>query len=385
MVALNILYNVGSRDEDPELTGMAHLFEHLMFGGSENIPDFDSALESAGGTNNAWTNCDYTNFYDIIPAHNVETAFWLESDRMNALAFSDKALEVQRQVVCEEFKQVCLNQPYGDLSHHLNTLAYTVHPYRHPVIGMELSHIQKVTQEDVRQFFYHHYAPNNAVLAITGNITAERAFALAEKWFGPIPSRPIAPRNYLQEPCQTEARRKSVTGRVPHTVIYKAFHMPGQRDKCYPVCDTITDLLSAGQSSRFYRNLLLKTNLFSKVDASITGSDEPGLLLLSGHLRDGVTVEEAEDAIMREALSLVTTPPDEHELQRSLNRFESTLTFSNISYINLASLLAQIEMIDRDVNSIVPRQRETTIKDIVETTQRIITPENCSTLIYSPQ
>ena len=385
MVALNILYNVGSRDENPEMTGMAHLFEHLMFGGSENIPDFDGALEAAGGTNNAWTNCDYTNFYDIVPAHNVETAFWLESDRMNALAFSDKALEVQRQVVCEEFKQVCLNQPYGDLSHHLNSLAYKVHPYRYPVIGKELSHIQKVTQEDVRQFFYHHYAPNNAVLAITGNITAERAFALAEKWFGPIPSRPIAPRDYLQEPCQTAPRRKSVTGRVPHTVIYKAFHMPGQHDKLYPVCDTITDILSAGNSSRFYRNLLMKTDLFSKADASITGSEEPGLLLLSGHLREGVTVEAAEEALTREALSLVTCPPDEHELERALNRFESTNTFSIMNYVPLAAALAQNEMIGRDINDTVKRQRTTTIESIVEATQKIITPDNCSTLIYSPQ
>lgn len=237
MVALDILYNVGSRDERPERTGMAHLFEHLMFGGSENVAEFDKALENAGGTNNAWTNSDYTNFYDIVPAHNAETAFWLESDRMKGLAFSDKALEVQRQVVCEEFKQVCLNQPYGDLQHYLNGLAYKEHPYRIPVIGKELSHIENVTQDEVRRFFYDHYAPNNAVISVTGNITVERTREFVEKWFSDIPMRKIAPRLYNPEPEQTEARRLTVTGRAPQTVIVKAYHMPGYNHPDYPACD----------------------------------------------------------------------------------------------------------------------------------------------------
>lgn len=384
MVALNILYNVGSRDENPESTGMAHLFEHLMFGGSCNIPDFDKALEKAGGTNNAWTNCDFTNFYDIVPAHNAETAFWLESDRMNALAFSEKSLEVQRQVVCEEFKQVCLNQPYGDLFHHLYALAYTVHPYRFPVIGKELSHIEKVTMDDVKEFFYRHYAPNNAVLAVTGNISFEDTRRLSEKWFGGIPMREIADRTYRQEPLQDAPRREEMSGRVPQTVIYKAYHMPGYSDTMYPACDVITDLLSAGQSSRFYRRLLMGTDLFTRVDASVTGTEEPGLLLLSAHLREGVDSAEAEHALTEGARSLISEPPAEYELQRALNRFESNHTFGCMNYVNLASVLAQGEMRGQDVNNIVPRQRTVTPQIISDTAVAILVPDNSSTLIYSP-
>lgn len=384
MVALNILYNVGSRDESPEMTGMAHLFEHLMFGGSEHIEHYDKELEHAGGTNNAWTNCDYTNFYDIIPGHNVETAFWLESDRMNGLAFSEKALEVQRHVVCEEFKQVCLNQPYGDLSHYLNALAFTTHPYRTPVIGKELSHIERVTNEDVKKFFHAHYAPNNAVLAVTGNISFERVKELTEKWFGPIPRREIAERNYLQEPRQTEPRRLTVSGRAPHTAVVIAYHIPGFNSRDYTVCDTITDLLSAGYASRFYRNLMLGTDLFNRCDASITGSMEPGLLLLQGYLREGVSPDEAIDRLNEEALSLAKCPPDEHELERVKNNYEATQTFSQMSYVNLAANLAQCEMNGIDLHDLITMHRSVTTEEIIDTTKRIITPDNSSTLIYNP-
>ncbi|MBD5267059.1 MAG: insulinase family protein [Bacteroides sp.] len=384
MVALNILYNVGSRDESPEMTGMAHLFEHLMFGGSEHIEHYDKELEHAGGTNNAWTNCDYTNFYDIIPGHNVETAFWLESDRMNGLAFSEKALEVQRHVVCEEFKQVCLNQPYGDLSHYLNALAFTTHPYRTPVIGKELSHIERVTNEDVKKFFHAHYAPNNAVLAVTGNISFERVKELTEKWFGPIPRREIAERNYLQEPRQTEPRTLTVSGRAPHTAVVIAYHIPGFNSRDYTVCDTITDLLSAGYASRFYRNLMLGTDLFNRCDASITGSMEPGLLLLQGYLREGVSPDEAIDRLNEEALSLAKCPPDEHELERVKNNYEATQTFSQMSYVNLAANLAQCEMNGIDLQDLITMHRSVTTEEIIDTTKRIITPDNSSTLIYNP-
>ncbi len=384
MVALNLLYNVGSRDESPDSTGMAHLFEHLMFGGSRNIPDFDRALEAAGGTNNAWTNCDFTNFYDIVPAHNAEVAFWLESDRMNALAFNSKSLDVQRQVVSEEFKQVCLNQPYGDLFHHLYALAYTSHPYHVPVIGKELSHIEKVTMDDVKRFFYDHYAPNNAVLAVTGNISLDQTRRLTEKWFGPIPARKIAPRNYGEEPEQTAPRRATASGAVPQAVLYKAYHMPGYSDPGYPACDVITDLLSAGQSSRFYRNLLMGTDMFTKVDASVTGTEEPGLLLLSAYLREGVDPVQAEERIVAEAMSLIGNPPTGYELERTLNRFEASQTFGIMSYVNLASALAQSEMRGQDINSIVPRQRSVTPGIVSDTARRIITPSNCSTLLYTP-
>lgn len=385
MVALDVLYNVGARDEQPDHTGMAHLFEHLMFGGSANIADFDGAIEQAGGRNNAWTNQDYTNFYDIVPAQNAETAFWLESDRMLSLAFSDKALEVQRNVVMEEFKQVCLNQPYGDLGHHMSALAYKVHPYRTPVIGKELSHIESVTQEQVREFFRTHYAPNNAVLAVTGNITLEETRRLAEKWFGPIPRRMVAQRAYAAEPEQTEARRMVVTGDVPQTLIVISYPMPGCADSDYPVCDIITDLLAAGRTSRYYRQLVMESGLFSSADASITGSEEPGQLLLQGMLRDGVSVDEACEALIGVARSLIVNPPDDHELQSALNRFETQQVMGNISYVNLASTLALDEMRNTTQAQTLACYRAITVEDIVRVASAIFRPERSSTLIYCPK
>jgi predicted Zn-dependent peptidase len=384
MVALNILYNVGSRDEHPDRTGMAHLFEHLMFGGSVNVPDYDGAIEHAGGRNNAWTNQDYTNFYDIVPAQNAETAFWLESDRMLSLAFSDKALEVQRNVVMEEFKQVCLNQPYGDLSHHLSALAYTVHPYRTPVIGKELSHIQAVTQDDVRNFFRTHYAPNNAVLAVTGNISLEETRRLAEKWFGGIPRREVAARTYAAEPVQTAERRKTVSGPVPQTMMVVSYPMPGCSHPDYPVCDIITDLLAAGRTSRYYRHLIMGTELFTSADASISGSEEPGQLMLQALLRPGVDEEEARRALIDEARSLVTSPPDDHELKSAVNRFEVQQVMGKLSYVNLASSLAMDEMRNTTQEATLARYRAITAADIVRVADEIFRPERSSTLIYRP-
>lgn len=384
MVALDILYNVGARDEDASRTGMAHLFEHLMFGGSVNIPDFDGAIEKAGGHNNAWTNQDYTNFYDIVPAQNAETAFWLESDRMLSLAFSDKALEVQRNVVMEEFKQVCLNQPYGDLGHHLSALAYTMHPYRTPVIGKELDHIRGVTQEHVREFFHTHYAPNNAVLAVTGNISADDTRRLAEKWFGPIPRRKIAPRSYDAEPEQTAPRRMVVEGPVPQTLVVVSYPMPGCFHPDYPVCDIITDILAAGRTSRYYRRLIMSTDLFASADASITGSEEPGQLLLQGMLQPGVAPDEACEALVTTARSLVSGPPSEHELQRAVNCFEARQVMGNVSYVNLASMLAMDEMRNTTQEETLARYRAITPADVARVAEDIFRPERSSVLIYQP-
>lgn len=382
MVALNILYDVGSRDESPELTGLAHLFEHLMFGGSVNIPDYDAAIEAAGGSDNAWTSNDFTNFYDIVPAQNAETAFWLESDRMLALAFSDKALEVQRQVVSEEFKQVCLNQPYGDLFHHLRALVYKTHPYRFPVIGKELEHIAKVTQDDVREFFYSHYAPNNAVLAVTGRISLEETRRLAEKWFGPIPSRDVARRQYAPEAEQTEHRRGEVAGKVPQTMIVKAYRMPGFGEKGYVECDIITDLLASGRSSRFYRNLMMGSDLFTDVDASIIGSVEPGFLMLNAMVNDDVDLTEAEAMLENEVLRLADGSLSEYELERTINRFESQRVMSQIGYRKKASPLARAEMLGYDVNGVASLYRAVTPDDIARVTRSTIVAERCSTLIY---
>lgn len=385
MVALNILYNVGARDENENLTGLAHLFEHLMFGGSINIPDFDQAMEQAGGWNNAWTSNDFTNFYDVLPAQNAETAFWLESDRMLSLAFSDKALEVQRSVVIEEFKEVCLNKPYGDMAHHLRDLVYTSHPYRFPTIGKEISHIEKVTQDDVIKFFHSHYAPNNAVLAISGNISLEETKRLAEKWFGDIPQREITPRTYAPEPTQTAPRRKIVTADVPQAVLIKAYHMPVHGHKDYIPCDIITDLLASGRSARFYRNLLMGTNLFTEIDASITGSDEPGYLMLSARLRENSdsAIQQAEEAIENEIQKLWNNTITEYELTRTINRFESNNTFSTIGFLPKAQAMAMGEMQGEDINQITSKYRAVTIEQIQQVAEQVLSPNNCSTLVYN--
>ncbi len=387
MVALNVMYDVGARDESPELTGMAHLFEHLMFGGSVNVPDFDVAIENAGGINNAWTSNDYTNFYDIVPAQNVETAFWIESDRMLALSFSDKALEVQRNVVIEEFKQTCLNKPYGDMSHHLRAMLYKEHPYRYPVIGKEISHIERVRQDDVRGFFYSHYAPNNAVLSISGRISLEETRRLAEKWFGPIPPREISPRNYASEPEQTESRYCEIKGDVPQVAIVKAFKMPGYGAHNYIECDIITDLLASGRSSRFYRNLLMKTGLFTEVDASIIGSDEPGFLMLNCKLsnKDEASIEEAQNLMMSEVQKLIDGEVNEYELTRTINKFESNFMFSSMGFLAKAQSLANYEMHHEDINGVVKRYRNVTINDISRVAKEIFEPQRSSTLVYMPQ
>lgn len=387
MVALNVMYNVGARDESAEMTGMAHLFEHLMFGGSVNVPDFDGAIENAGGMNNAWTSNDYTNFYDIVPAQNVETAFWVESDRMLSLAFSDKALEVQRNVVIEEFKQTCLNRPYGDMSHYLRAMVYKHHPYRYPVIGKEISHIEKVTQDDVKEFFYSHYAPNNAVLSVSGNVSFDETCRLAEKWFGSIPVRDIAPRNYPQEPEQVEARREDVKGNVPQLAMVKAFRMPGYGQPNYIECDIITDLLASGRSSRFYRNLLMTTGAFTEIDASIIGSDEPGFMMLNCKLTDNddASIDKAESLIMNEVQRLIDGDVSHYELTRTINRFESNFMFSSMGFMAKAQSLANYVMHNEDVNDVVNRYRKVTIDDIVRVASEIFVPEKSSTLIYRPQ
>ena len=387
MVALNVLYNVGAKDEDPQMTGLAHLFEHLMFGGSTNIPEFDAAIERAGGWNNAWTNNDFTNFYDVVPAHNAETAFWLESDRMLSLAFNEKPLEVQRHVVIEEFKEVCLNKPYGDMGHQLRSLIYTQHPYRFPTIGKEISHIEKVTLQDVKDFFYSHYAPNNAVLAVSGHISIEETKHLAEKWFSDIPSRSISTRNYPTEPKQTEERRKTISGRVPQTAIVKAFRMPDYYSPDYIPCDIITDLLASGRSSRFYRNLLMGTDLFTEIDASICGSDDPGHLILNAKLtkNDPDSIKRAEELMLSEALSITNGSLTEYELTRTINRYESNFTFGSINFLAKAQALAMGEMHNEDINSVVPRYREITTEKIISVAQEIFNPQNCSTLIYNPE
>jgi zinc protease len=384
MVALNLLYDVGARDEDPSHTGFAHLFEHLMFGGSLHIPDYDTPVQNAGGENNAWTNNDITNYYITLPHQNVETGFWLESDRMLSLDFSPKSLEVQRQVVIEEFKQRNLNQPYGDASHLLRELAYESHPYRWPTIGKEIAHIAQATLEEVKDFFYRFYAPNNAILAVTGHISFEETIRLAEKWFGPIPARNISPRQLPAEKPQTAVRRKTVERKVPVDAIYMAFHMSNRMHPDYYVYDMITDILSNGRSSRFIQSLVQEQKLFTSIDAYISGSLDEGLLHVTGKPVEGVSLEQAEEAIWKELEKMKTVPVSEQELEKVKNRYESEQIFNNINYLNVATNLAFFELIGKaeDINEEVGKYRAVTAEQIQATSARCFVPENCSILYY---
>ncbi len=384
MVALNLLYDVGARDEDPEHTGFAHLFEHLMFGGSLHIPNYDTPLQLAGGENNAWTNNDVTNYYLTIPRQNVETGFWLESDRMLGLAFSERSLEVQRGVVMEEFKQRCLNRPYGDVSHLLRSLAYRVHPYRYPTIGKELSHIEKATLDEVKAFFFRHYAPNNAVLAVTGNISFEETVSLTEKWFGPIPRREVPVRNLPKEPLQTEERRLTVERPVPLDSLFMAYRMCDHFHSDYYAFDILSDVLSNGKSSRFNQRLVQERHIFSGIDAYISGSLDEGLFHIAGKPAEGVSLEQAEAAVCEELQRLRQERIGEQELEKVKNKFESTHIFGNINYLNVATNLAMFELMGdaEQLNREVERYRTVSAEQLQKVAQHAFHPENSVVLHY---
>jgi len=384
MVALNILYDVGARDENPDHTGFAHLFEHLMFGGSVHIPDYDAPLQMAGGENNAWTNNDITNYYLTLPKQNVELGFWLESDRMLSLEFSPKSLEVQRSVVMEEFKQRCLNQPYGDVGHLLRPLAYKVHPYQWPTIGKELSHISEATMEQVKDFFFRFYAPNNAILAVTGNISWEDTLSLAEKWFGPIPRREVPLRQLPQEPRQTTMRRMEVERNVPVDALYMAFHMSARNEKDFYACDILSDVLSNGKSSRLLQQLVQEQKIFSSIDAYISGSRDAGLLHISGKPASGITLEQAEEAVWDELRKLTDMEVGEHELEKVKNKFESTQIFNNLNYLNVATNLAWYELIGKaeDIDSESDRYRAVSASHLQQVANKVFCENNASVLYY---
>ena len=384
MVALNIVYDVGARDEHPDHTGFAHLFEHLMFGGSIHIPDYDTPLQQAGGENNAWTNNDITNYYLTIPQTNVETGFWLESDRMWELAFSQQSLDIQREVVMEEFKQRTLNQPYGDVGHLLRALAYQFHPYRWPTIGRELSHIAQATLDEVKSFFFRYYAPNNAVLAVTGHLSWEETVRLTEKWFGPIPRRSVPVRQLPQEPVQTAERRQTVERNVPLDALFMAYHMGGRGESSYYACDILSDLLSNGHSSRLNRRLVQEQHLFSSLDAYISGTRDAGLFHINGKPAPGITLEQAEAAIRSELERLTTTPVELHELEKVKNKFESTQIFGNINYLNVATNLAWYELTGRaeDIDREVPRYRAVTSDQLQQVARQLFRQDNGVVLYY---
>ena len=349
-----------------------------------NIPDYDAPVQNAGGENNAWTNNDITNYYITLPYQNVETGFWLESDRMLSLDFSPQSLEVQRQVVIEEFKQRNLNQPYGDASHLLREMAYQDHPYRWPTIGKEISHIANATLDEVKNFFYRFYAPNNAILAVTGHISFEETVRLSEKWFGPIPSRNIPKRELPAEKPQTAIRRHSVERKVPVDALYMAFHMCNRFHAEYHVFDIITDLLSNGRSSRFIQTLVQEKKLFTSIDAYISGSLDEGLLHITGKPASGITLEQAEEAVWQELDKLKTIPVAEEELEKVKNRYESEQIFNNINYLNVATNLAFFELLGHaeDINLEVGKYRSVTVGQIQDTACRTFVPENCNILYY---
>jgi predicted Zn-dependent peptidase len=384
MVCVNILYDVGARDEDENKTGFAHLFEHLMFGGSINIPNYDEPLQLVGGENNAWTNNDVTNYYCTVPANNIETAFWLESDRMLSLAFSEKSLEVQRNVVIEEFKQRYLNQPYGDVWLKLRPLAYKQHPYRWATIGKEISHIEQATMEDVKGFFKKHYLPSNAILVVTGHIETSEVKRLAEKWFEPIPSGEKPKRNIPAEPKQTEARFLTVEGDVPINSIYKAYHMCSRYDEEYQATDLLSDVLSRGNSSRLYKSLIKEKQLFSDVNAYVNGDMDKGLFVVTGKLNPGVTMEVAERAIEEELEKMRTGLVGDTELQKCKNKVESSLTFSEMDIMTKATNLAISELLGSAslINSEIERYQAVTSEDIRKVAMDVLDRNNCSTLYY---
>lgn len=384
MAVLNILYDVGARDEDPEQTGFAHLFEHLMFGGSVNIPSYDEPLQRVGGENNAFTSNDITNYYVTLPSANIETAFWLESDRMLSLAFSEKSLEVQRNVVIEEFKQRYLNQPYGDVWLKLRPLVYKEHSYRWATIGKTIKHIEDAKIEDVKAFFKKHYNPQNAIMVVGGNITTEEVKQLSEKWFGSIPAGEKYTRNLPQEPEQHEERRETITAKVPLNDVYIAFQMGARLDADYYPVELLSDILSRGHSSRLYRSLVQDKLVFSEVHAYITGSLDKGMFVLEGKPLENVSIEQAEAALWEELEKMKDTEITADELTKVQNKTESTMVFSEMSLLDKAMNLASFELLgDADMlNQETSKYLAVTAAQIKQAANKIFRRDNSSTLIY---
>ncbi|MCB2206674.1 MAG: insulinase family protein [Bacteroidetes bacterium] len=384
MVAMNIIYKVGSRDESPDRTGFAHLFEHLMFGGSVHIPKYDEPLQKAGGENNAFTNNDYTNYYLTIPKNNIETAFWLESDRMLSLAFSEKSLDVQRQVVIEEFKQNYLNQPYGDVYLLLKPMAYQKHPYQWNTIGKDISHIEKAGMQEVKSFYQTFYNPDNAILSVAGDVETEEIIRLAEKWFGPIPPGKTIERNYPKEPLQTDLRELTVERKVPQSAIYMAWHMPERANRGFYKTDLISDVLSNGNSSRMYQNLIKKSKMFSDISAFVTGDLDSGLFIVTGKLLNGASKEDAEKLIFHEIEKICDQLIEEDELKKVNNKIEANLMFSRMSILSKAMNLAYFEMLGSAsmINDEVAKYQKVSREDIMDKANEIFMETKPSILYY---
>ena len=384
MAVVNVMYDAGAKDENPNKTGFAHLFEHLMFGGSVNIPDFETPLQNAGGENNAYTSNDLTNYYIQLPAENVETAFWLESDRMLSLAFDEKSLDVQRKVVSEEFKEHYLNKPYGDVWFHLREMAYEQHPYRWMTIGKELSHIENASLEDVKAFFFKHYRPINAILVVAGKVTTQQVKTLAEKWFGDIPSGEKYIRSIHKEPAQSAPRLKEVKADVPLDALYKCWHMDDRMSKGYYAADLITEILGGGGSSRLFQALVKEQKLFSNIECFHFGTVDSGLLAIEGKLVKGVDIKLADAAVNRELEKMKTEGISTKELVKVKNKTESAIAFEDMSLMARANSIAFYELLgDANLfNSDREKYFSITEDDILYFTRKIFDEKNSNTLYY---
>ena len=384
MAAINMLYDVGSRDEDQGRTGLAHLLEHLMFGGSANIPFFDREIQRTGGENNAFTSNDITNYYIQLPAGNLETGLWLESDRMFGLLFTQKGLDIQRNVVIEEYKQRYLNQPYGDIWLLLRPLAYKHHPYRWPTIGRDISHIENITLDEVKSFFYEHYCPSNAILTIAGNVDTEASLEMVNKWFGPIERRRKTTRSLPVEPAQTSPAKEVVVRKVPYHEINIAYHMAGRTSTGYYPADLISDLMSGGKSSRLYRHLVMDKKLFSSVNAYVTGDIDPGLFIIKGRLIKGIEMERGHEAILKETELFISNPPQGDELDKVKNKLEATRQYTYTDNLHKAIDLSYHELLGdaENINSETDKYREVSPARIKEAAGILFDPVNSSTLLY---
>lgn len=384
LVSVNTLFRVGARDENPQRTGFAHLFEHLMFGGTKCVPDYDAVVNGVGGDNNAFTNNDYTNYYVTLPAQYLETALWLESDRMRQLTFSTRSLQVQQHVVAEEYYQRYENQPYGDAWLLIRPLCFKVHPYRWSTIGMTIEHVQQATVDDVRDFFFRYYRPNNAILTVAGNIDMERTGDLVEQWYGDIPAGEIIQRSYPAEPCQTAPREYTVYRQVPSNAIYISYHMPGRLDADYPAYDLLSDILGNGDSSRLFRRLVQEKLLFTELDAAVSGDFDPGLFIISGKLNDGVDAHMGVDAVEQELRELSSTLVPDEELQKVKNKAESAFVFSHYKALDRAMSLCCYEMLGHVdwVNSEPARYYAVSADDVRRVAADCFRPENRNILYY---
>ncbi len=384
MSAVNILYDIGSRDDRPDRTGTAHLLEHLMFGGSISIPSYDIEVQNAGGENNAFTSNDITNYYITLPSANIETGMWLESDRMPGLDFSAEKLEIQKQVVAEEYKQRYLNQPYGDIWMIMRPMAYNIHPYKWPVIGSDISHIMNITVDEIREFYNEHYCPSNAILSVSSSLDEDYCLDLAEKWFGHVKKRKSLIRSIPEEPPQAGIRKMEVTRDVPYDMIIIAYRMCGRNAKEYHATDLISDLLAGGKSARLYRNLVMEKKLFGIINAFITGDRDPGLFVVKGRVSEGVEAEKAYNAIISEIDNFISSPPRNEELEKVKNKLEATRQYTHTDILHKATDLAYYELLGDAgyLNKELTLYRKTETEDIRRTAILLFRPDNASVLFY---